>query len=191
MKLIYRLLNIISYSFVKPRFNGFIISSSSVLNFINLKGSNGCYINVGNNSIVHSKISFERIGSKVSIGKNTFIGKSHLVAASEIYIGNNVLISWGVSIVDHNSHSVIYSERSKDIIDWRNGKKDWSTVEAKPIHISDKTWIGFNSIILKGVTISEGAIVGAGSVVTKDVPAWTIVAGNPAKVIREIPENER
>ncbi len=60
-----------------------------------------------------------------------------------------------------------------------------------PVHVGDKSWIGFNSIVLKGVTIGEGAVVGAGSVVTKDVSAWTVVAGNPARVIREIPEDER
>ena len=57
--------------------------------------------------------------------------------------------------------------------------------------ICDKSWIGFNSILLKGITIGEGAIIGAGSVVTKDVPPWTIVAGNPAQIIREISLNER
>jgi acetyltransferase-like isoleucine patch superfamily enzyme len=61
----------------------------------------------------------------------------------------------------------------------------------KPVKINDRVWIGFNSIILKGVTIGEGGIVGAGSVVTKDVPPYTIVAGNPARVIREIPIDER
>ncbi|MBK8021791.1 MAG: hypothetical protein IPK19_10285 [Chloroflexi bacterium] len=60
-----------------------------------------------------------------------------------------------------------------------------------PIRICDKAWIGFNAVILKGVTIGEGAIVGAGSVVTKDVPAWTVVAGNPARIIREFTEDER
>ena len=56
---------------------------------------------------------------------------------------------------------------------------------------NSKVWIGFNAIILKGVTIGEGAVVGAGSVVTKDVLPWTVVAGNPARLIREISENER
>jgi acetyltransferase-like isoleucine patch superfamily enzyme len=59
------------------------------------------------------------------------------------------------------------------------------------VYIDDDVWIGAMSIILKGVTIGEGAIVGAGSVVTKDVPPWAIVAGNPAKIIREIGINER
>ena len=61
----------------------------------------------------------------------------------------------------------------------------------KPVLICDDVLIGCMAVILKGVTIGEGAIVGAGSVVTKDVPPWTIVAGNPARVIREIPEDER
>ena len=61
--------------------------------------------------------------------------------------------------------------------------KNWENVKSAPIKIKDKAWIGFNSIILKGVTIGEGAIVGAGSVVTKDVADYTIVAGNPAVVV--------
>ena len=60
-----------------------------------------------------------------------------------------------------------------------------------PIKICDNAWIGMNCIILKGVTIGEGAIVGAGSVVTKSVPPWTIVGGNPAKVIKEISIEKR
>jgi galactoside O-acetyltransferase len=72
-----------------------------------------------------------------------------------------------------------------------SGKKVWTHVERQPVTIESKAWIGFNVIILKGVTIGEGAIVGAGSVVTKDVPPYTIVGGNPARVIREIPPDER
>ncbi|MFD0830617.1 acyltransferase [Mucilaginibacter boryungensis] len=64
--------------------------------------------------------------------------------------------------------------------------KNWDVVKTKPIKICSDAWIGMNCIILKGVTIGEGAIVAAGSVVTKDVPAWTVVAGNPAKVVKTL-----
>lgn len=177
--------------FFKYIFLYFDISSSAHVNFFRIKGNKKCVLKIGSESIVHAKLSFDKPEAKILIGEQTFIGKSHLVSSSNIFIGNNVLISWGVTIVDHNSHSLLYSERAKDVLDWKSGKKDWSNVISKSVRISDKAWIGFNSIILKGVTIGEGAIVGAGSVVTKDVPAWTIVAGNPAKIIREIPENER
>ena len=66
------------------------------------------------------------------------------------------------------------------------GNKDWTDVPVRSVVIGDKAWIGFNSIVLKGVSIGERAIVAAGSVVTRDVPAATVVAGNPARVIREI-----
>ncbi|MBV8923397.1 DapH/DapD/GlmU-related protein, partial [Bradyrhizobium sp.] len=56
-----------------------------------------------------------------------------------------------------------------------------------PVVIADKVWIGFNASILKGVTIGEGAVVGACSVVTRDVPPFAVVAGNPARVIRTLP----
>ena len=65
--------------------------------------------------------------------------------------------------------------------------KDWGCVNSQPIVIEDDAWIGMNCIILKGVTVGRGAVVGAGSVVTKDVPPWTLVAGNPARVIKELP----
>lgn len=100
------------------------------------------------------------------------------------------MIAWGVSITDHNSHSIVFSKRRNEI-DWSTGEKNWSSVHCAPVKICDKAWIGFNSIILKGVIIGEGAIVGAGSVVTKDVPPWMIVAGNPARIIREISATER
>jgi len=64
-------------------------------------------------------------------------------------------------------------------------------VNTKGIKINDNAWVGMNCIILKGVTIGEGAIVAAGSVVTKDVQAWTLVGGNPARILKEIPEELR
>jgi acetyltransferase-like isoleucine patch superfamily enzyme len=61
----------------------------------------------------------------------------------------------------------------------------------KPIRIGRGAWLGARVIILKGVTVGEGAVVGAGSVVTRDVAPYTLVAGNPARFIREIPLNDR
>jgi galactoside O-acetyltransferase len=74
---------------------------------------------------------------------------------------------------------------------WYAGVKDWSRVDIAPVEIGPRSWLGFNVGILRGVKIGEGAVVGAGSIVTRDVPPWCIVAGNPAKVIREISIEER
>jgi acetyltransferase-like isoleucine patch superfamily enzyme len=166
------------------------IHPSSTFSMGRLQLKDNCVIDIDEQSQVDGAICFDKDNSLISIGKRSFINGS-LIAAQKIEIGDDVLISWGVTVVDHNSHAISFSERSQDVVNWRLGKKDWANVKIAPIKISNKVWIGFNSIILKGVTIGEGAIVGAGSVVTKDVPAWTIVAGNPARVIREIPEDER
>jgi len=159
---------------------------------VHVDGKNGCGLTVGRNTTVEGDVFFENHNARISIGERTFVGGgSKLVAAESVAVGSDVLISWGTTIVDHNSHSLRFSERSNDVLDWREGRKDWSNVKTGATAIGDKAWLGFNVIVLKGVTIGEGAIVGAGSVVTKDVAPWTIVGGNPARVIREIPEDER
>ena len=68
----------------------------------------------------------------------------------------------------------------------RSPRHSSAEVPAQPIHIGPNVWIGFDSCLLPGVTIGQGAVVGARSVVTTDVPPYTIVAGNPARVIREL-----
>ena len=128
-----------------------------------------------------------------------YIGDSTLIARCPIVIGNDVMISWGCTLYTHNAHSLDWRERAKDVArtnaDYRAGRdflasKNWEVVRAEPITVCDKAWIGMNAIILRGVTIGEGAIVGAGAVVTHDVPPWTVVAGNPAQVVKHLsPEN--
>jgi galactoside O-acetyltransferase len=150
-------------------------------------------------SIVGCSCIFESSEGKITIGQHSYIGGGNtLISRNKIEIGKDVVISWGCWIYDHNSHSLNWENRCEDIDaylqSFRNCdrlkntyvSKNWEMVKSAPIKICDKVWIGFNSIILKGVTIGEGAIVGAGSVVTKDVPAWTVVAGNPARVVKEI-----
>jgi acetyltransferase-like isoleucine patch superfamily enzyme len=167
------------------------INKSAKVNYAGIRILNDCKLVLKKGSIFEGNISFEREGGIVIIGENTFVGASHLVCSRSIEIGDDVLISWGCVIVDHNSHSVRFSERKNDVTEWYDGRKNWTHVIDKPIQIRNKVWVGMHSIILRGVTVGEGAIVGAGSVVTKDVPSWSIVAGNPARIIRELGEDER
>ena len=167
-----------------------IVHPSSKFSQSRIVLKDGCSVTIDEHSQVDGSIHFDRENAKVSIGRRSFVS-AMIVSAENIEIGDDVMIAWGTTIVDHNSHPISFSNRSEDVINWLQGKKNWEHVKMSPVKICDKVWIGFNSIILKGVTIGEGSVVGAGSVVTKDVPPWTIVAGNPARIIREIAENER
>lgn len=166
------------------------IDSTAKVNYRGIRWHPNAELRIGERTIISGQIVSERDNVRVSIGKNTFIGNSHIFAAEEISVGDDVLIAWGVYLVDHNSHSVRFSGRRDDVDNWYNGTKNWAHVEVKPIRVMRRAWIGFNSIILKGITVGEGAVVGAGSVVTKDVPPYTVVAGNPARVIKELPPEE-
>jgi acetyltransferase-like isoleucine patch superfamily enzyme len=141
---------------------------------------------VGEDSIVHADINFEEAGGKIQIGDRTFIGRSHLICYRSLIIGDDVIMSWGVTIVDHDSHSIDWMDRRNDVRDWAAGRKNWERIAHAPVVVSDKAWIGFNVSILKGVTIGEGAVIGACSVVTRDIPPYTLAAGNPARVIRAL-----
>ncbi|MFA5102774.1 MAG: acyltransferase [Candidatus Thermoplasmatota archaeon] len=113
--------------------------------------------------------------NKLRIGDNVWIGKNvSLYAESGIQIGNNVMVAKDVSIISSDH----------DFTDSRQLIKDQGMrVQDTPVVIGNNVWIGEKAIILKKVTVSENSIVGAGAVVTKDVPPNTIVAGNPAKQI--------
>jgi len=146
---------------------------------------------VGEDSIVNCRVDFDTSQGTVIIGDRTYLGASHLVCHSNIEIGNDVIVSWGVTIMDHNSHSVTWTARKDDVSRWSTGQKNWHHVKVSPVKIHNKVWIGFGATLLKGVSVGEGAIVAARSVVTRDVPAFCIVGGNPAKVIRELANDER
>lgn len=156
------------------------------------------FLEIGKNNILGCEFRFESNLGHISVGDDCYIGPSLLISRNNITIGNHVTIAWGCTIYDHDSHSLDYRERRKDIereiVNIRNkvnfiNDKDWDTVNSAPIVIKDDAWIGMNAIILKGVTIGKGAVVGAGSVVTKDVPDWTVVAGNPARIVKELNHN--
>lgn len=121
-----------------------------------------------------------RIGCHV--GKNVFIGeyvRMDIWHADMIYIEDDVSIASGSRLLCHQRDFTNYcvGDNYLDL-----GYK------IKPIHLCKGCLIGMESFVMPGVTVGEGAIVGAGSLVTKDIPAWTIAAGRPAKVLKEIPK---
>lgn len=165
---------------------GVQLDPDSDITYWRLKGNSTNRVFVGHESSICANIVFERNNAEFTIGNRSFIGKCLFSISERIDVGDDVMISWGATITDHDSHSTQFSLRRNDVQRWRRGIKEWNGISIRPVVINNKAWIGFNSIILKGVTIGEGAIVAAGSVVTKDVEPWTIVAGNPAKIVKRL-----
>jgi acetyltransferase-like isoleucine patch superfamily enzyme len=128
-------------------------------------GNHGAWFMVTN---IH-KEPMLRIGSNTTINCRTVIS-----VESSVTIGKNCLIAEDVRLFDNSSHGIDYKDR-------KITERDVS-----PIIVEDDVWIGMQSIILKGVTIGKGSVIAAGSVVTKEVPAMTLVGGNPAKIIKQI-----
>lgn len=107
--------------------------------------------------------------AKLELGSGYLNGFVQIICANNIQIGNDVAIARDVIIRDTDAHSILDGKHKKD----------------RPIIIGNHVWIGTRAIIMKGVTIGDGAIIAAGAIVTKNVPSNTVVAGVPAKVIRE------
>jgi galactoside O-acetyltransferase len=157
-------------------------------------------LEIGDGCILRNTFTFESDGGHIKIGDGVFInGGTKIISRSCVEIGNHVTIAWGCTIYDHDSHSQDYRDRVEDqrsqFADFAAGNmllhKNWQGVGTAPICIEEHAWLGFDVVVLKGVTIGRGAIIGARSVVARSVPPWTIVAGNPARVIREIPADLR
>lgn len=122
-----------------------------------------------------------KVGSRSSIGGGTIIE-----ACDQVTIGDDCLVSYEVIVQDHNSHPLAWADRQNDVLDWIADRKNWSNVLSAPVVIGPKCWVGARSIVLKGVHLGEGTVVGAGSVVTKSFPPYSLIAGNPARLIRSL-----
>ncbi|MEM1223328.1 MAG: acyltransferase [Verrucomicrobiota bacterium] len=123
-----------------------------------------------------------RPGAKITIGNDVGMSGCSLCAMGEIRVGDRCLIGSGAIICDSDLHPMQPGYRRRpEFATW------------KPVILEEDTFIGARSIVLKGVRVGKGAVVGAGALVTKDVPEYAIVGGNPAKVIgdvRNYPEPE-
>lgn len=113
-------------------------------------------------------------GSNIYIGKNFFSNFNCVILDSaKVTIGDNVL--FGPNVCIYTVNHVLEPEARKKGLEF-----------AKPVNLENNVWIGGNTVILPGVTIGENSVIGAGSVVTKDVPANVVAVGNPCKVIKSI-----
>jgi len=122
-----------------------------------------------------TKLMADGVNSKIEIGTNTRIHGTCIHAKGSITIGQNCLIAANCQIIDSNGHLLSMKDPSNRI----------NTIdEFKEITIGNNVWIGANSIILPGVSIGDGSVIAAGSIVTKNIPANCIAGGNPAKLIQ-------
>jgi acetyltransferase-like isoleucine patch superfamily enzyme len=137
------------------------------------------FVECGKNIIIGRKGSFNydhiHLGNNVSIGANACF----MCAIAHIYIGNHVMFGPHVFMIAGGHRTDILGRYMDEIKSNEKRPED-----DRDIIIEDDVWIGANAIILKGVRVGIGSVVAAGSVVTKDVPSFSIVGGVPAKVIK-------
>jgi acetyltransferase-like isoleucine patch superfamily enzyme len=128
-----------------------------------------------------------RAGS-VRIGEYALINGARFICDTRIDIGDYAIVSWNAVFMDSYRAATDPVRRRTELEE--AARSQWrrliSAEDARPIRLERNVWIGFDVCVLPGVTIGEGSIVGARSVVSSDVPAFTVVAGNPARVIRSV-----
>ena len=148
-------------------------------------------IRIGNNCRIFGVLQTQGDG-EIIIGDHTCIYRKTVIGSvNNISIGNCVIISNHVHIYDNNNHPTSPKRRREMCMAGFDGEAwRWVYADSAPIVIEDNVWIGEYSAILKGVTIGTGSIVASHAVVTKDVPPYTIVAGNPARVVKELVNDE-
>jgi acetyltransferase-like isoleucine patch superfamily enzyme len=155
-------------------------------------GAKKANIHIGPNALIDGTVEVYEAGRLV-IGSHFFLGRSRIYCAHEISIGDFVLISDNVAIMDSDLHPLSASARRRISETWAEGKFPdvYAGIPGGPVRIESDAWIGYGASVLKGVTIGRGAVIAAGATVTRDVPAWSVAVGSPAKVVRELSEFER
>lgn len=171
-----------------------IIATNAAVQMFNPPKEPLIVLEIGEGCHIFSTFSLLRPEAHIKVGRNCQLGASQFIAASRIDVGDDVLMAWGCTIIDTDTHPLEWQDRQFDVEHGRdawvqtNGQDigrfhDWSKIGMSDISIGSKTWIGFNVAVLKGVSIGEGAVVGAQSVVTRTVEAWSKAAGNPCRPI--------
>ena len=146
-------------------------------------------IRIAANTHIRSELLIFPYGGDIEIGEDCYLGEhTRLWSAESIRIGKGVLFSHNVNVIDTNSHEMDPHDRVnsyKRLLKEGHPKKR-PNVKSAPIEIGDYAWLNFNSVVLKGVKIGEGAIIAAGTIVAADVPPYCIFSVNPGKVLKQI-----
>jgi len=146
-------------------------------------------LEVGRGTSIYLGVMFDLGKSaRMKIGNYVLMNGARIICDSEITIGDYCLISWNVVLMDTFRLPLDPNGRRAELenVPMRSPRRALASVPTQPIHIGPNVWIGFDSCVLPGVTIGQGAVVGARSVVTADVPPYSVVAGNPARIIRRL-----
>ena len=165
------------------------------VSFLHVDSLNGArFISIGKGTCFEKHLSLNakhppifpknlKLPNIITIGSNCYFGSfNHITATNNIKIGDNVLTGKFVTITD-NSHG------NTDVDSLKQKPIDRPIVSKGPIKIGNNVWIGDKATILPNVSIGDGAIIAANAVVTKNVPAYSIAAGNPAKIVKKAVSN--
>lgn len=130
---------------------------------------------------------------QISVGQFALVHGAWIICDAAVEIGDYSLISWNVVLMDNYraSRDLQTRRRALESVPRDSRRRLAGNTPAQPIRIGRNVWIGFDCCVLPGVAIGEGAVVGARSTVFDDVPPFTLVAGNPARVIRRLENDER
>lgn len=173
-----------------------IVDPSATVKIFNPPNPPRICLEIGAGSHIFANFALLRPKATIRIGANCQIGGSHFVCAQSIEVADDVLMAWGITLMDNDSHALDWEHRKNDVrqcyedylADRGNliRNKDWSRVAIGPIAIGPRSWIGFNAAVLKGVTVGANAVVAAHAVVVEDAPPFSVVAGNPARVVKTL-----
>jgi len=151
-------------------------------------GGDSSLIRIGESTIIEGELLVFPHGGRIAIGAWSYVGAgTRIWSDTDIQIGNRVMISHNVNIFDNLTHPLDATARHAQFRQIAGaGHPRKMDLGGRAVVVADDAWIAASATLLRGVTIGRGAIVGAGAVVTRDVPSGAIVAGNPARLIREL-----